>query len=184
MPRRARRAVLACALALLAAEARGQARVSLTRLPDKSFVVSGTFDAPSSTAAVWDVLTDYERIPSFVSSMRLSRVKESRRDGTVLVEQEAVGGMFLLSKRVRVLLSVRRDDGRLSFSDTALSDFRSYDGEWSVRATSSGVAVAYHLRAVPAFSAPGFVVRRAMSKGARQLLEQVRAEILRRTTAR
>ncbi len=170
---------------LSAAGARAaETEVSLTRLPDKTYEVSGSFTVDASTDIVWGVLTDYEHIPTFVSSMRSSRVRETRADGTLVVEQEAVGGMFFLAKTVRILLEVRRGGDRVQFTDVGRGDFRLYDGSWEVRRALEGVGVTYHLLARPRFPAPSFLMSRAMKRGARALLDQVRAEIVRREPAR
>lgn len=158
--------------------------VSLTRLPDKTYEVSGFFTVDASTTVVWGVLTDYEKIPSFVSAMRLSRVQENRRDGSLLVAQRAVGELFFLSKTMRILLEVRRSPEFLRFTDVGHQDFRTYDGEWEVRPLSVGARVNYHLLVEPGFAAPAFIMSRTLKRGARDLLDQVRAEIVRRELAR
>ena len=72
----------------------------------------------------------------------------------------------------------------LHFTDIGRRDFSSYDGDWGARRTSAGVSVSYDLRAQPKFFAPSFLMGRAMKRGARALLEQVRAEIVRRELAK
>ncbi len=169
-------AALACA-----ARAASGVDVRVDRRPDDAFAVEGGFDVGASSAAVWGVIADYERIPDFVPSMKTSRVRETRADGTVLVEQEAVGGMFFVSKRVHVLLEVERTPEGLRFDDVAHSDFWIYAGGWDVRPEPGGTRVEYRLLAQPDFPAPGFLLRSAMRRGARDLLDEVRSEILRRS---
>jgi hypothetical protein len=113
--------------------------------------------------------------------MRVSRVLATRPDGTVELEQEAVGGAFLVSRKVSVCLDVTREPGRLDFSDTCRRDFWFYEGGWSTSTVASGVRVHYRLQAQPDFIAPGFLMRRVMSRGAHELLAQIRTEILRRS---
>jgi uncharacterized protein YndB with AHSA1/START domain len=158
--------------------------VRLTRRPDKHYDVSGVFSVDASSAVVWSVLTDYDHIPSFVSSMRSSRVAETRPDGSVLVEQGAVGDMFFLTRTMHILLDVRRSSDALHFADIAHEDFKSYDGDWGVLRTGEGTTVTYELRAQPNFFAPSLLMGRAMKRGVRVLLDQVRAEIARRALAR
>ena len=180
------RSSLLLILALLgaAAAARAATEVSVRRRPDKIYEVAGHFAVQASTTAVWGVLTDYDHIPAFVSSMRSSKVRETRADGSLLVEQRAVGDMFFLSKSMDVLLEVRRSPDALRFEDVGRSDFRSYAGGWDVAATPEGADVGYRLLARPDFSAPSFFMGKAMKKNVRQLLDQVRVEILRRGSAR
>lgn len=171
-------AALACAGAL--ARAAEPVDVRVDRRPDDAFAVEGGFEVDASSAAVWEVLADYERIPSFVSSMKVSRVREARPDGTLLVEQEAVGGMFFVSKKVHVMLEVERTEAGLRFDDLEHKDFWIYAGGWDVTPEARGTRVEYRLLAQPDFPAPGFLLKGVMRKGARDLLSEVRAEILRR----
>lgn len=177
-------AILAALIGSVSCAVAAETEVALTRRPDKTYVVSGLFTVDASPAVVWDVLTDYDRMPSFVSSMRGSRVTETRADGSVLVEQEAVGDMFFLSRTMHILLEVRRSSDSLHFADVGHADFRSYEGDWEARRTAAGVSVTYDLRARPKFYAPAFLMSGAMKRGARKLLDEVRAEILRRDHAK
>ena len=177
---RARRFLLAALIGAASAPLAAETEIRLTRHPDRTYEVAGLFTVDASTTAVWSVLTDYDRIPAFVSSMRSSRVRETRADGSLLVEQKAIGRMFFLSKAMRVLLEVRRGPERLRFTDIGREDFRVYDGDWEVRPITAGAGVTYHLLVEPGFAAPSFILSRAMKRGARDLLDQVRAEILRR----
>jgi len=159
-------------------------RVSVDRRDDGLFAIDGRFVVPASSYIAWAVLTDYSKIPTFVSSMKASRVVESRPDGSVVVEQTAVGRMFLVSKRLHVKLAVRRDGDLLDFDDVGRADFWIYSGSWSVLPGPDGCEVRYRLLAQPDFPAPGFLLRGAMRRSASDLLEQVRAEIQRRAVFR
>lgn len=173
-------AAAAFLLALAAPCAADETRVSLNRLPGKAYELHGEFDVPASSSAVWGVLTDYEAIPGFVASMRSSRVRETRADGSVLIEQKASGGMFFLTRTVTILLEVRRREDSLEFEDVGRESFWRYEGAWSTRPGPGGTKVSYRLLAQPDFVAPPLVMGRVMRRGARELLDAVRAEILRR----
>lgn len=178
-----RRAAVLLALALGAPSAfAGGVDVKVGRGPDKDYCVEGAFSVKASSAAVWAVLTDYDRIGGFVKAMRRSKVVESRVDGVIVVEQEAVGGVMIFSRTVRVVLEIRREPDRLTFKDVGREDFWDYSGSWSVSPTAEGSEVVYRLNALPDFMVPSFLMRSGMKKGARDLLEQVRAEIERRGT--
>lgn len=154
--------------------------VTIARAADKSFEVEGAFTVKASSAAVWDVLTDYDRIGGFVKSMKSSRVVASRVDGVTVVEQEAVGGVLIFSRSVKVLLEIRREPGRLTFEDVGREDFWGYSGSWSVTEKDGEAEVVYRLNAMPDFFVPSFMMSSGMKKGAGELLAQVRAEIVRR----
>lgn len=173
-------AAVALLLALAAPSAADETRVSLSRLPGKAYELHGEFDVPASSGAVWGVLTDYEAIPGFVASMRSSRVRETRADGSMLVEQKASGGMFFLTRTVTILLEVRRGEDSLEFEDVGRESFWRYEGAWRARPGPEGTKVSYRLLAQPDFVAPPLVMSRVMRRGARELLDAVRAEIVRR----
>jgi len=155
--------------------------VRLTEQPHKEYTVEGVFLVKASSAAVWGALTDYDHIDRFVPSMRQSRVVETRPDGSLIVEQEAVGSILFFSKAVHVRLEVRRDDQEeLRFQDLVRKDFRRNAGSWRVRSLGAGSEVTYRLVAVPGFAAPSVMLRRGFKRGAKDLLDQVRVEILRR----
>ncbi len=155
--------------------------IRLSRLPSQAYELHGTFIVQASTQAVWRVLTDYEGIPSFVSSMKESRVREMRADGSVLVEQKTTGGMVLFKRTVTILLEVSRQPQSLHFEDVGRESFWRYEGGWTTEEAPGGVKVTYHLIAQPDFVAPSFVLGRVMKRGARSLLNEVRAEIARRS---
>ena len=172
--------IAAVLLTLAPGFASAQTEVSLKRLPGAAYELQGEFVVAASSRAVWDVLTDYAGIPSYVSSMRVSRVLETRADGSLLVEQKAVGGMFFLTRTVTIVLEVRREEGALTFEDIGRESFWRYEGGWKTEAAPDGVKVTYHLIAQPDFPAPSMVMSRVMKKGVQQLLSEVRTEILRR----
>lgn len=110
-----------------------------------------------------------------------SRVLESRADGSKLVEQKAVGGMFFLTRTVTILLEVRRGEAGLRLEDVGREDFWRYEGSWTTEETAGGTRVSYHLVAQPDFPAPSLIMSRVMKRGAGKLLDEIRVEILKRS---
>jgi|CXWL01.1.fsa_nt_gi carbon monoxide dehydrogenase subunit G len=173
-------AAMLLVLPLVAAAGAPEVDIRLKRLPNKAYELQGSFTVSASSPIVWRVLTDYEGIPVFVSSMKSSRVRARLSDGSVLLEQQATGGMFVLTRTVTVLLDVRPEPQRLVFEDVGRESFWRYEGDWSTEASTAGTRVSYHLVAQPDFVAPSMIISRAMKNGAHDLLEQVRVEIMRR----
>lgn len=142
--------------------------------------VHGSFIAPVSRAVAWDVLADYDSIGQFVRSVRASRL-ERRADGQLLLRQDAVSGVFLFRRRMQVLLEIQEDPGsRIGFRDVLGKDFRSYVGEWRIAANSRGTQVVYELEAEPRAVVARALCRGPLRNAARDLLAQVRAEMMRR----
>ena len=90
--------------------------------------------------------------------------------------------MFPFHRTIRVELSLHEDpESRITFRDVLGRDFQHYAGAWTLVADSLATNVAYDLDAEPREGVPGLLGRGVMAHGARDLLKQVRAEMLRRT---
>lgn len=142
--------------------------------------VEGRFVAPVSPAVAWAVLADYDSIGRFVRSVRASRT-ERRADGQLMLRQDAVGGVFIFRRRMHVLLEIHEEPGRrIGFRDVLGKDFNTYVGEWRIAADSLGTQVVYALEAEPRAAIARALCRGRLRGAARDLLAEVRAEMLRR----
>lgn len=158
--------------------------VSFHDTGDGSYRVEGRFTVEAPPALVWEVLTDYEGIEAFVSSMRRSRVRE-RKDGRVLLEQEAAAQVLFFSRTMRVLLDVvERPEEEILFKDLSGEDFEFYRGAWRIEPAEGGTEVRYELRAKRRFRAPEFLAKGVARKTSGTLLEEVLLEIHRRLQSR
>jgi hypothetical protein len=127
----------------------------------------------------WSVLTDYDNLSSFVSSMRSSSAARPE-SGRLLVTQEAVGRAGPFSRTLHVVLDVTEEPpDRIEFHDVCRASFQSYAGAWAIESDGAGARVTYALEARPR-SSPPFFARSILASNARGLLEQVRLEMLRR----
>ena len=154
--------------------------LTLSRGPS-GITLEGRFATAAPSAIAWNVLTDYDSIARFVTSMRSSHVV-GRADDTLFVDQQAVGRLFLFSHRLHTSLRIEEEpQTRIRFEDLLGRDFHSYRGEWRIGpASTGGTAVTYRLAADPSFPIPDFVARGLFRSAARELLSQVRTEIERR----
>lgn len=145
------------------------------------YQVEGRCTTDASRSAAWSVLTDYDGIDTFVSSMRESRVTERVADH-LLVEQVAVGGFFLFTRRMTVVLFVTEaPPGTIRFEDVLRHDFAVYRGEWRIEDQGARREIVYRVSARPAFRVPAVVGRGMFGRTVRDLLSQVEAEMVRRT---
>src|SRR5262245_60839310 len=148
--------------AAAAALARG-VTVTVTRGPD-GLEVEGRCKLKAMPAAAWAVLTDYEGIPGFVSSMRESRIAERAGDH-LMVEQAAVGRLFFFSRPLKTRLRVEEEPpGVIRFEDTLGRDFETYRGSWRIEGDDAEIEIVYSLDAQPAFNVPDFVARGAFKR--------------------
>jgi carbon monoxide dehydrogenase subunit G len=181
---RAGRMAAAGALLLLLLPVAGAAGVVTVEVDSAagSCGVRGRFHVALPPPAAWAVVTDYDHIPEFVPSMVSSRT-ERQPDGRLLVRQTAKGGVFIFRRRVNVLLELEEEPGRrIGFRDVLGKDFKHYVGEWRIEADSLGTNVRYALEAEPK-SVPRALCRSVLRRTAKDLLQQVRVEILRRAAA-
>ncbi len=176
---------LACALGLCVSSTAWGADVSLRIEEDRPgwYVMEGSFTVAATREMVWGVLTDYDRIGRFVSSIRTSRVLERHPDH-LLLEQVASGGVLFFRRRTSVLLVIYEEPLRsIWFQDTSGKDFVSYAGAWRIEPQPRYVRVEYRLEAAPRFYIPGFLARGIFRKSAERLLDEVRLEIMKRASA-
>ncbi len=142
--------------------------------------VHGAFIVHTRGAIAWEVLTDYDGLSGFVTSMHSSRVEQGDF-GRKFVRQEAVAKVFFIRRRMRVLLEIQEvPKRRIGFQDVLGKDFRSYVGAWKLSDVTGGTKVEYELVAVPRSAAGRTLCRKLLRDTAQELLEQVRAEMLRR----
>ncbi len=147
------------------------------------YEIEGSFglDARVSGDVVWGVLSDYDHLGRFISSLKESEVKR-RLPHEVLLEQEGAGKGLLALEPFRVLLDVREKPTReIDFTDILHRDFDVYEGSWRLRERPDGWRVSYRLRAKPRWALPGFIGKPAFASGAADLLAELRAEIVRRS---
>ena len=146
----------------------------------KTYVVDAAFDVNVPTSLAWEVLTDYEGIGRFVSSIRQSTIQR-REAGRVLLEQHGVGRAWIVSLPMHVVLDVREHDQRmLVFRDVCGKSFTTYEGTWELTSIGSGTRVTYRLTADPNGRQPAMLARSAIKGSVRKLLDEVRHEILAR----
>jgi ribosome-associated toxin RatA of RatAB toxin-antitoxin module len=173
--------VTAAATALLLLQAlralAGQSPASLTVSEERGvYTVAARFLVDQPTSVVLTVLTNYEQIPRFMPDVRTSVVRE-RGAGWAVVEQEAMSGLLMFSKRVHLVLQIEERSDALVFSDRCGQSFVRYNGSWRVSPQDGQTAIAYELTAEPSFDVPGFMVKRIFRRDSAQMIEHLRREI-------
>ena len=177
-------AVVMVVLSILSAPALGAndaVHVDVARGADQAYVVDAAFDVNVPASVAWEVLTDYEGIGRFVSSIRNSTIKK-REAGRVLLEQHGVGRAWIVSLPMHVVLDVREEgQQKLSFRDVCGKSFAMYEGMWQLTTLDSGTTrVTYRLKADPNGRQPAMLARSAIRGSVKKLLDEVRGEILAR----
>ena len=105
---------------------------------DQTYVVEAAFDVSAPAPIAWEVLTDYEGIGRFVSSIRQS-TNQRRETGRAVLEQHGVGRAWIVSLPMHVVLDVREQDQRLLlFRDLCRKSFTTYEGRGSSPPSTAG----------------------------------------------
>lgn len=157
--------------------------VSLTR-EGGVFRLQASFNVDAPPAVVWGVLTDYDKMTSFLSSLKRSRVVDRRPHGAV-IEQEGSARLLMFSRAIKLTLDVAElPPDRIEFKDISDGEFDEYDGAWNVQPSAGGTAVSYQLFAeMKASMVPRAIARKVLEKSVRRQLEELAAEMLRRSRA-
>ena len=137
--------------------------------------VQARFTVPQPTSTVLAVVTDYDRIPTFMPQVKTSIVRE-RSDTRAVVEQEAVASMMMFSKRIHLLLEVCEGTDTVSFRDRSDRSFSHYEGSWRVAEENGMTVVSYELNAKPSFSVPEFLLKRLLKRDAQDMIERMKQE--------
>ena len=148
------------------------------------YQVHGAFQVAVPIAVAWDVLVDYEHIGAFVHSVRSSTFIPGP-DGKRVLQQRAIVSSFMFRRSIYVELALHEVPGqRVEFHDVSHRDFDRYVGSWVLARDSMGTTIDYTLDAAPTRGMPGLLGRGVAARQARDLLSQVRAEILARAIRR
>jgi|GEM_PF-2288139 len=155
-----------------------EVRVSISKGPRNSHIVEGQFSITASSSAAWEILTDYDHLSAFVSSIKSSR-RVRPENGNWIVEQVMIGRAGIFKKRIYLLPEVKESLGeKILFRDISRESFKSYSGLWELTSRDGDILVVYKLEATPAFFSPDFLTVRAFKGNVKLLLEEVRDEIV------
>lgn len=142
------------------------------------YQVEGVFNVPVSSAVAWNVLSDYNHLEKFVSSILSSHLTVTE-NGDRFVHQEMKGSAGIFHKRVVLDLRVTETAPvRIEFSDTSHKSFKTYTGSWDIHPSEDTVEVRYVLSAQSNFFLPGFMGGPAYKRQVSELLEEVRSEMM------
>ena len=117
----------------------------MERLPQGTRRLAVQLRTPLPVDVLWQVLTDYERLESFIPNLASSQL--IYREGSV-VRLQQVGSQQLLglrfSAQVQLELIEQREQGLLSFK-MLRGDFRRFEGSWRVKPLKDGSSLLYEL---------------------------------------
>ena len=133
--------------------------------------VSAVIDIGASPAAVWAVLADCARAPEVIPHLESCRIVERDSSGRWDIREHIINPPLL--PRIRTL--VRNDFNpprRFAFKLIG-GDMRVSDGAWTLQPLNGGTRVSYDAVIAPKFSAPQFLITRALSQDFPAMLKSI-----------
>lgn len=149
-----------CSLATLAlvAGAAGAAddlTVELARQgPGFAVRAGATLAAP--VALVWEVLTDYEKLPQFIPGIATSAVR-LRAGNRLLVEQKGEARFLIFAYPIEVQLEVREQPRRRVESRAVAGNLKRMSGRYELHPEGAGVRLRYTADIEPDFELPPLI---------------------------
>jgi ribosome-associated toxin RatA of RatAB toxin-antitoxin module len=133
---------------------------------------SGVVDA--APAAVWKILTDYERMPEFVPDLQSAHVL-SRSGNRAIIEQFGVAHFLFIRRDIHLIVQVREQP--MSSIDIGLvtGDMKLYDCRWALTPIpeTGGTRIDYSGRLVPKFYVPGMLGSNIIGADVKRMLKAV-----------
>jgi ribosome-associated toxin RatA of RatAB toxin-antitoxin module len=166
--------------AMIAAQAHGQVvahDLMFTARRDGEFiVVEARVDLRASPETVWAALTDYEKYPAFISTMRESKILSRGPEG-VVVNQKGNFGFLFFSQEIETRLVVQESPPGLIVARSVQGSFRDMRGRYELQPQSGGTRLLYSGRFHPEFSLPPIVgtsvVHYAMQRNFTEMLDEI-----------
>ena len=133
-------------------------------------------DLPVTQEIAWDVLTDYERYPRFIASMRRSKIVSRSPEGLV-VEQQGRFGFLFISQDVNVHLLVSESHKTIVEAHAVDGDFRVMDGRYELTPLGNHVRLSYSGRLLPNFTLPPIfglsIVRHILFRNFKEMVDEI-----------
>lgn len=136
-------------------------------------------DLPVAQDLVWAVLTDYERYPSFISSMHESRIVLRSPEG-VVVEQKGSFSFLFFSQDIQARILVSEFPPNVIESRALEGDFKIMNGRYDLLPVGNNVRLSFSGRLIPKFSLPPVIGMRIVRSILLRNFNEMVTEILRR----
>jgi ribosome-associated toxin RatA of RatAB toxin-antitoxin module len=134
---------------------------------------------PVAPRRVWEVLTDYDRIASFVPALEASRLLSGAGE-PLLLEQKLGFAAGSFRVQVVVVLQVEELPFRAIRFEAVGGNLREMSGEWAIGDLGAGSRLEYRVRLVPGFWLPPVVGPALIRKSFRAQFDALAAEMMRR----
>ena len=151
--------LLACALPAVAQARNLDVRVERVNTDaGRVYAVNASGEVAAAPAAVWRILTDYDRMDEFVPDLRSAKVL-SRSGDEATIEQVGVARLLFFRRDIRLVVHAREQP--ISQIDISLvdGDMRVYRCTWRLVPVpgTGGTRVLYSGEMAPKFYVPGML---------------------------
>ena len=152
--------------------------INITNLNDGAYRLQAEFVTAATAHTVWEVLTDYENLPHFVSTMKESQIKK-RRGPFLVVEQSAGIPLFLwVNANRKVVLNIQEfPEQQIKFVDTFHDQIEQYDGFWKIIPQKTGTRVLYQINVKIPYIPFDFFSEKSLSEFSQNNLEELMREM-------
>lgn len=146
-----------------------------------SFVLEGRATLSVSRRVVWQVLTDYERLPEFVPGLHRSRIV-MRAGNRLLLEQHGELRVLFFSVPIEIRLEVEERFPDVIVSRSVAGSVRSMSGRYDLVESGDGTEFRYRGDVVADFGLPRFIGEFVLRSYAEAQFSALVREIVRRGT--
>ena len=170
--------LLALSLTWTSLAALAEVTVEVAR-QENAFNVEANLLIAVDQRVAWEVLTDYNRLASFVPGMRSSRIVSAPGE-PLLVEQKGESGFLWFRVPIEILARVEEVQfGTVRFQSVG-GNLTNKRAEWDLRRHDHATRVNYRANITPGFLLPPLIGPAIVSRDARIMIESVAREMLRR----
>ncbi|HSD61575.1 MAG TPA: SRPBCC family protein, partial [Burkholderiales bacterium] len=135
-----------------------------------------------SPRIVWDVLTDYNRIATFVPGLKVSRLLSGAGE-PLLLEQKGGIGLAMFSFDIDVVARVEEQPFHTIRFEAVGGNMREMRGEWNVEDLGEGSRLRYRLHVVPGFWVPPVIGPAVIRRNFLDEFDALIREMMRRAAA-
>ena len=172
---------LALSLAVIGLAAVAQVSVEVVR-QDKAFQVEAKLMVAVDQGVAWQVLTDYDKLASFVPGMRSSRIVSAAGE-PLLLEQKGETGLFFFKVPIEVVSRVEEAPLNTIRFQSVSGNLANQRGEWALERHDHATRVTYRANITPGFPLPPLIGPAIVGRDVQVMVESVAREMLRRAQA-
>ncbi len=149
----------------------------------EAVIVDVEATAPGTLREAWTVLTDYDHMASFISSLTASRIVERRDADSLHVMQAGQTKVAFMTFGFEAVRAVELVPMREIRSSLVSGDFSAYASTTSISPVPSGTRIVHHGEYVPRKWLPPMIGRAVIERETRRQYQEIIAEIERRVSA-